>query len=187
MTGTRSPALFLDRDGVINEDFGYVHKPEDTVFMPGIFDLVNAANSAGYKVVVVTNQAGIGRGYYSESDFHEYMSWQKSQFKNHGGRIDAIYYCPHHPNFGVGEYRLLCSCRKPKPGLIHKAVLDLGLNLSLSVLVGDKLSDIACGIAAGVATNAYFHSHSMPTAPLGAIRIKKLLELYAIIARRDFD
>jgi D-glycero-D-manno-heptose 1,7-bisphosphate phosphatase len=148
----QSPALFLDRDGVINEDFGYVHRPEDTVFIPGIFELVRTANMAGYKVIVVTNQAGIGRGYYSESDFHEYMDWQRNEFLRRDAVVDAIYFCPHHPDFGLGKYKRKCDCRKPMPGLINKAAREMDINLRLSLLVGDKMTDIYSGVSARVGT-----------------------------------
>jgi D-glycero-D-manno-heptose 1,7-bisphosphate phosphatase len=146
----------LDRDGVINEDFGYVHRPEDTVFIPGIFDLVRASNSYGYKVVVVTNQAGIGRGYYTETDFNEYMNWQKEQFLKRGARIDAVYYCPHHPLYGVGKFKVSCNCRKPMPGMLARAAEEVGIDISGSLMVGDKESDLLAGINAGLVINQCF-------------------------------
>ena len=93
----KKPALFLDRDGVINLDHGYVHTPEEFEFVDGIFEVVATANRAGYLVVVVTNQAGIGRGYYSETQFHALTDWMKASFAEHGGQIDAVYFCPYHP------------------------------------------------------------------------------------------
>ena len=143
-------ALFLDRDGVINVDYGHVHKPDDIVFVDGIFELVEKAK---FIVVVITNQAGIGKGYYSETDFYELMSWMKGKFVKHGGKIDAVYFCPFHSEHGIGYYKKDADCRKPKPGMILKAELELNLDLSNSILIGDKISDIEAGIAAGISNN----------------------------------
>jgi D-glycero-D-manno-heptose 1,7-bisphosphate phosphatase len=146
------PALFLDRDGVINLDHGYVFRREDFDFVDGIFDLVAAAKTAGYRVVVVTNQAGIGRGYYTEADFHALMDWVGGQFAERAGGIDAVYFCPDHPEHGVGAYRRDTPFRKPGPGMILKAAAELSLDLPRSILIGDKASDIEAGQAAGVGT-----------------------------------
>lgn len=144
------PALFLDRDGVINVDHGYVHRSEDFEFMPGIFKLVRTANQQGYLVIVVTNQAGIGRGYYSENQFLMLTDWMKGRFKAEGGCIDAVYFCPFHPQHGIGEYRRESECRKPAPGMLLQAQKDFGIDLRASILIGDKPSDISAGSTAGV-------------------------------------
>ncbi len=123
----KKPALLLDRDGVINLDHGYVHTVENFEFIDGIFDVVVAANRRGYIVVVVTNQAGIGRGYYSEAQFNALTDWMKSRFTAHGGEIRAVYYCPHHPEHGDYKYRIHCKCRKPSPGMILTAKDDFVL------------------------------------------------------------
>ena len=154
VTGQR--ALFLDRDGVINVNHGYVHSTENFDFVDGIFDLVRAAREAGYRVVVVTNQAGIGRGYYSEGQFHELTIWMCAQFEKHGAPIDRVYFSPYHPTAGVGEYRKDEDTRKPRPGMILKAKRELSLSLENSILVGDKPTDILAGIAAGVQKNVLF-------------------------------
>lgn len=148
----KKPALFLDRDGVINLDHGYVHRPEDVEFLDGIFKLVTKAKRAGYLVVVITNQAGIGRGYYSEADFQDLMDWMKSRFVEHGGQIDAVYFCPYHPQHGLGEYRRESDCRKPAPGMFLQAQRELDIDMKRSILIGDKPSDMAAGLAAGVGT-----------------------------------
>lgn len=150
------PALFLDRDGVINVDHGYVHTPESFEFIEGVFDLVSAANRAGYLVVVVTNQAGIGRGYYSEADFHALTDWMKVKFAEHSGQIDGVYFCPYHPEHGTVEYRRESEFRKPAPGMLLQAQSELGIDLEQSILIGDKLSDMAAGRAAGVGTLLHF-------------------------------
>ena len=143
-------ALFLDRDGVINVNHGYVCTPERTDFIDGVFDLCRRARQHGYLLVVVTNQAGIGRGYYSEADFHAYMNWMRQVFVEQGAPLDAVYHCPHHPEAGVGEYKRDCDCRKPAPGMILAAQRDLDIDLAQSLLVGDKASDIEAGRRAGV-------------------------------------
>ncbi len=151
----KTRALFLDRDGVINVDHGYVHTPDKFVFVDGIFELVAAAKQAGYLVVVVTNQAGIGRGYYSEAQFHALTDWMKARFNKADGRIDAVYFSPYHPEHGVGHYLRESDCRKPGPGMLLQAERDLNIDLQRSILIGDKPSDMAAGRAAGVGTLLY--------------------------------
>lgn len=149
---TRRRALFLDKDGVVNVDLGYVCTPERTEFIDGIFELCRVATQYGFVNVVVTNQAGIGRGYYTERDFMAYMDWVRDEFRRRGAQLDAVYYCPHHPVHGRGKYLLDCDCRKPKPGMIVNAARDLDLDVAGSVLLGDSPSDVAAGQAAGVGT-----------------------------------
>ncbi len=135
---------------MINVDHAYVHRPEDFEFLPGIFDLVRSANDLGYAVVVVTNQAGIGRGLYSEADFHSLTAWMLDQFRQRASRIDAVYFSPYHPEHGVGEYKRDSKCRKPGPGMLLRAAEDLDLDLDRSIILGDKPSDLAAGVSAGV-------------------------------------
>lgn len=151
------PALFLDRDGVINIDHGHVHRKEDFDLIPGIVELVRRANDANWWVVVVTNQAGIAKGYYAESDFFMLMGWVRAQFLSQGARIDAVYHCPHHPDFGLSVLRD-CGCRKPAPGMLFRASKDLQIDLSRSVLIGDKPSDIEAAQKAGVGSSYLFES-----------------------------
>jgi len=146
-------ALFLDRDGVINVDSGYVHKSEDIEFVPCIFDIARLATESGYLLIVVTNQSGIGRGIFSETDFWNLMSWMKNRFSAENCPLTAIYFCPYHPIHGVGDYRRESPFRKPNPGMILAAQAEWSIDLSKSVLIGDKLSDIDAGFAAGVGTN----------------------------------
>ncbi|WP_199913904.1 MULTISPECIES: HAD family hydrolase [Stenotrophomonas] len=143
-------ALLLDRDGVINVNFGYVHTPETTEWVEGIDALCVAAQSAGFGLVVVTNQAGIGRGLYTESQFADYTAWMLRQLSARGIDILRVYYCPHHPTAGQGIYRAQCACRKPAPGMILAAARDLGIDLAGSVMMGDKASDMQAALAAGV-------------------------------------
>lgn len=144
------PALFLDRDGIINVNHGYVHTAEATDWQPGIFELCASAQEAGYLIVVVTNQAGIARGYYDEATFRRYTGWIHAQFQANGISIAATYFCPHHPEHGEDGRRCACPCRKPAPGMLLAAASDLPIDLQASILIGDSASDIAAAAAAGV-------------------------------------
>ena len=145
-------AAFLDRDGVINIDHAYVDRPEEFEFVDGVFDAAKALVDAGYELVVVTNQSGIGRGYYSEADFAHCCEWMRARFAEVGAPISAIYFCPHHPEKALDAYRCQCNCRKPEPGMILRAQSEHGYELSASLMVGDKLSDMKAAAAAGVGT-----------------------------------
>jgi D-glycero-D-manno-heptose 1,7-bisphosphate phosphatase len=158
----RRRALFLDRDGVINVDHGYVHRREDFHFQPGIFDLCRAAQALGYLVVVVTNQAGIARGYYTESALLELTDWMIHAFAERQICIARVYYCPFHPVHGLGAYKRDSADRKPKPGMLLRAQADLDLDLAASVLVGDTVSDIGAASAAGVGTKILLRSATAP-------------------------
>lgn len=151
--GAPRKALFLDRDGVINVEKNYVYRIEDFEFMPGIFELCDAATQLGFLLVVITNQAGIGRGYYSEADFRRLTDWMIEQFRMRSIEIARVYHCPDHPTAGIGEYRRDSFHRKPNPGMILTARDALGLDLSRSILVGDKDSDIEAGRAAKLKHN----------------------------------
>lgn len=143
-------AAFLDRDGVINLDHGYVYRREDFEFVPGALDACARLHGLGFALVVVTNQAGIGRGYYGEDDFRRLTAWMTAQFAAAGAPLAAVYHCPHHPQAVRPEYRRACDCRKPAPGMLLAAARALALDLPRSVLFGDKASDIEAGAAAGV-------------------------------------
>lgn len=144
--------LILDRDGVINHDCGYLHRIEECQFIYGIFALVRAFRAHGFVVAIATNQAGIGRGYYTEADFHCLMDWMLERFRLEDAPIDAVYYCPDHPTQGIGGYRKETSWRKPGPGMFLQAADDLSLDMSRSWAIGDKLSDVEAGRRAGVGT-----------------------------------
>ena len=145
-----TPALILDRDGVVNHDIGYLHRREDCVFVEDIFTLARAFAVRGYAIVIATNQSGIGRGLYGEAEFAALMAWMKAEFAAQGAAIAAVYHCPDHPTEGRGAYRRDSDWRKPKPGMLLQAAVDLGLDLARSWCVGDKMSDIEAGRAAGV-------------------------------------
>lgn len=143
-------AVFLDRDGVINEERHYVYRINDFVFLPGVVPSLQRLQNAGFALVVVTNQGGIGRGLYSEADMDLLHRHMQAQLGAQGVQLSGIYHCPHHPE-GVGALRSAsCNCRKPRPGMLLQAAQDLGLDLSASVMVGDKRTDITAARAAGL-------------------------------------
>jgi len=146
---TRFAAVFLDRDGTINEEVGYLDSLEKLRVLPEAFEAVRLINHAGMKTVVITNQSGIGRGFFDElfvARVHEEM---RGLFLKEGAVIDSFYYCPHHPTEGMGQYRQVCSCRKPEPGLLLKASEDLDIDLGKSYMVGDMPKDVEVGQRAG--------------------------------------
>ena len=142
--------LLLDRDGIINEDIGHLHRVEDCRFIDGVFEMVRAFADRGFAVAIVTNQSGIGRGLYGVAQFEQLMAWMRAEFARRGTRIDAVYHCPDHPTAGIGEYRRENPWRKPGPGMLLQAAADLSLDLARSWSIGDRTSDIAAGKAAGV-------------------------------------
>jgi D-glycero-D-manno-heptose 1,7-bisphosphate phosphatase len=146
----RRPAAFLDRDGVVNIDHGYVARIEDFEFVPGALDASRALAQRGFALVVITNQSGIGRGLYTEADYQVLTAWMRAQFAAAGATLAGVYHCPHHPTQGHGAYRMECGCRKPAPGMLLQATQDCGLDLARSVLFGDKLSDLQAAATAGV-------------------------------------
>jgi D-glycero-D-manno-heptose 1,7-bisphosphate phosphatase len=148
-TPRRAAAAFIDRDGVINVERNYVHRPDQFELLPGAIDGMLRLRQAGYKLIVITNQAGIARGYYTEKDLQQLNAYMRHLLSSAGVILDGIYYCPHHPE-GIGIYRRHCNCRKPAPGMLLQAALDLNLDLPASVLIGDTVSDIAAGRAANV-------------------------------------
>ena len=156
----QSSALFLDRDGVINVDRGYIHRPDQFEFVPGIFELARFwTNELRRLIVVVTNQSGIGRGYFDECAYEDLTRWMCDRFEAEHTAIARVYYCPYHPLHGVGEYRRNHPWRKPHPGMILRAVSDLGLDPAHSAILGDKMSDIEAGAAAGIGLRILVASH----------------------------
>ncbi len=171
------PALFLDRDGVINREMGYLHRPEDVVWVDGIFSLVRTAVRSGYKLVVVTNQSGIARGYYGTDDFHKLMDWMREKFEAELAPLDAIYFCPYHPEYGVGEYRRDHIDRKPGPGMFLRAAEDLGLDLARSLMIGDRCTDVAAANAAGLLEAFLVRGTETALCPGKAIVVDSLAEV----------
>jgi D-glycero-D-manno-heptose 1,7-bisphosphate phosphatase len=148
----RTRALFLDRDGVINEDRGYVHRREDFVFCDGIFALLGVARAHGLVTVVVTNQSGIGHGYYTEAHAAALHDWMCAELATRGLGITRLFYCPYHPEAELEHYRAHHLWRKPSPGMLLAAAEELDLDLPHSILIGDQWTDIAAARAAGVQT-----------------------------------
>jgi D-glycero-D-manno-heptose 1,7-bisphosphate phosphatase len=143
-------ALFLDRDGVVNEEVGYLHRNDEVRFVDGIFSLCRTAVGLGYRLIVVTNQAGIARGYYTEADFEKLMEFMREELRAEGVELDAVYYCPFHPEHGVGKYKREHDDRKPGTGMLRRGAREFGVELSDSVLVGDRCSDVGAANAAGL-------------------------------------
>ncbi|MCF6435875.1 D-glycero-beta-D-manno-heptose 1,7-bisphosphate 7-phosphatase [Pseudoalteromonas sp. MMG022] len=150
MSKQQNKAIFLDRDGVINVDHAYVHKVEDFEFIDGVFEACQQFIAQGYIIVVVTNQSGIGRGYYDQQQFATLSEWMCGEFAKHQVTISKVYYCPHHPEKALPEFQKECDCRKPSPGMLNEAIAEFDIDVSESVMVGDKLSDIEAARAAGV-------------------------------------
>lgn len=146
-------ALFLDRDGTINVDKGYVFNPDDFEFQPGIFELVRAYADNDFLIFVITNQSGIARGLYTEEDYYKLTDWMVRRFADENIRIEKVYHCPHLP-----EITGPCSCRKPNPGMIVEAVNKYGIDREASVLIGDSERDLLAGKNAGIGKNLYIQN-----------------------------
>jgi D-glycero-D-manno-heptose 1,7-bisphosphate phosphatase len=143
------PAVFIDRDGTLTEEVGYVNHPKRLRLLPRSAEAILRLNTAGVAAVVVTNQAGVARGYFSEDTLHAVNGALARQLKDAGAQLDGLYVCPHHPREGEPPFRMDCDCRKPKPGMLLRAAADLGLDLTTSVVIGDKPSDLAVAPAVG--------------------------------------
>jgi D-glycero-D-manno-heptose 1,7-bisphosphate phosphatase len=150
LTLSRRPAAFLDRDGVLNVDRHYVHRPDQVEWIPGAIACVRRLNDLGYRVVVVTNQAGVAHGYYGEDSVHALHTWMNDQLAAHGAFVDAFYHSPYHPEARVEKFRRTHVDRKPGPGMILRALSDLNIDKNRSFLIGDKESDIAAAHSAGI-------------------------------------
>jgi D-glycero-D-manno-heptose 1,7-bisphosphate phosphatase len=146
-------AAFLDRDGTINADRGYVYRKEDFMFLPGAVDGMRRIEKLGYRLIIITNQSGIGRGYYTESDYKKLEEWMLRQLKAQEVSVTAVYYCPHHPRAAIQTYARICNCRKPGTGLFEQAVREHHVDMSQSVVIGDKMRDLA--ICAGTSAKGF--------------------------------
>jgi D-glycero-D-manno-heptose 1,7-bisphosphate phosphatase len=150
MSGRR--AVFVDRDGVLIRDVNHLTSPSQIEILPGVAESLRRLRGAGWAVVAVTNQSVVARGMVTEEGLREIHATLESLLRSRGAPLDAIYYCPHHPDGTVAVYRAVCDCRKPRPGLLLRAAADLGLDLEASVMVGDAASDIEAGRRAGCRT-----------------------------------
>jgi D-glycero-D-manno-heptose 1,7-bisphosphate phosphatase len=145
-----SRVAFLDRDGVINREREYLHRVDDFEFLPGVVQALRDLQVQGFQLAVVTNQSGIARGYYSVADYEAVTSHMVSELARQGVQLAALAYCPHLPDAAVPQFRSRCVCRKPEPGMLLDCAARLNADMASSILVGDKLSDVQAGRAAGV-------------------------------------
>ena len=146
----RRRAVFIDRDGTISEEVGYINHPSRFRLFPYSATAIKLLNDRDWLAIVITNQAGVARGYFSEAMIHTVHEKLRQDLETGGAKLDAIYYCAHHPSVGAAPYRCDCDCRKPKPGLVHRAAEDLNIDLAASWMVGDRYSDIEMARNAGV-------------------------------------
>jgi D-glycero-D-manno-heptose 1,7-bisphosphate phosphatase len=142
-------AVFLDRDGTINVEREFLHRTEEFQFISGAAQAIRLLNEAGFRVIVVTNQSGIARGYYDEAAVNRLHRYMDEELISFGASIDAYYFCPHHPEHGMDDNGKTCGCRKPLPGMLLQAAADFSLDLSTSFIIGDKLADVQAGLNAG--------------------------------------
>ncbi len=173
------PALFLDRDGVINVDTNFLYRPEECVLIDGIASLVRTANQHGYVTCVITNQSGIGRGFYTEQDFQVLMQHIRVELQRDGARLDAVYFSPFHPIHGLGRYQRDTDCRKPAPGMLLRAAREHNLDLSRSLLVGDRCSDLLAGDNAGIKRLFLFGTTERAPCP-SAIAYRRVDQLISV-------
>ena len=155
-----------------------MHKPEEIIFVSGIFDLCRAAHRNGLLIIVVTNQAGIGRGFYSEGQFAALCEWMQGVFKAEQAPLTRIYHCPYHPEHGIGDYKFDSEDRKPSPGMILKAQRDFDIDLASSLIVGDRETDMQAGLRAGIPKRVLFDPANEVS---GASHTEKVTVLSAII------
>ncbi|AMO80773.1 D-glycero-beta-D-manno-heptose 1,7-bisphosphate 7-phosphatase [Obesumbacterium proteus] len=181
------PAIFLDRDGTINVDHGYVHESDNFQFIDGVIDAMAELKKMGYALVLVTNQSGIARGMFTEDQFMHLTEWMDWSLADRGVDLDGVYYCPHHPEGTVEEFRQVCDCRKPQPGMLLSAKEELNIDMSASYIVGDKIEDLLAGEAASVGTKVLVRT-GKPVTPEAEAKadlvIKSLADLPKAIKQR---
>lgn len=144
--------IFLDRDGTLNEEVNYLYRKEDLKILDGVPEALRMFRDQGYRIVVITNQAGVARGYYKEEDVQALHAYMNELLRAQGAEIDAFFYCPHHPEHGVGEYKKVCCCRKPEIGMFQQAEKLFAVDKNSSWMIGDKLIDVRAGRNYGVRT-----------------------------------
>ncbi|WP_415945535.1 D-glycero-alpha-D-manno-heptose-1,7-bisphosphate 7-phosphatase [Selenomonas montiformis] len=153
-------AVFFDRDGTLNVDIHYLHRPEDFIWIPGAKEAIKYVNDKGYLAILVTNQSGVARGYYPESDVQRVYDWMNCELQKVGAHLDALYYCPHHPEGRIPAYAKVCTCRKPATGMIDRACAKYQIDRSKSYFVGDSDGDMECAARAGL-TGIRYRSGSL--------------------------
>ncbi len=143
-------AVFFDRDGTLNVDIAYLHRPEDFIWIEGAKEAIKYVNDNGYLAILVTNQSGVARGYYPEEDVKAVYDWMNKELEQIGAHLDALFYCPHHPDGKIPDYTKICNCRKPDTGMVDKACETFKIDRSKSFFVGDSDKDMECAKGAGV-------------------------------------
>lgn len=182
------PAIFLDRDGTINIDHGYVYKIDNFQFIEGVIDACCELKAMGFALVLVTNQSGIARKKFTEAQFITLTEWMDWSLADRGVDLDGIYFCPHHPEGREDKYRQLCDCRKPLPGMLLQAKNELHIDMAASYMVGDTIEDMQAAQAAHVATNVLLRSGKETTTAAVAAAdwvLDSLADLPAVIKKRD--
>ena len=149
---TLKRAVFLDRDGTVNVEVHYLSQPDQLELLPTVAETIERLNGLGIAVIVVTNQAGVARGYFPEHRLNDIHHRLKEMLATRNARIDGVYYCPHHPDSGLGQYKTACECRKPMPGMLTRAASECCLDLGNSLMIGDRESDLQAGSNAGCQT-----------------------------------
>jgi len=168
-------ALFLDRDGVINVEVDYLYEIDKFIFIDGILDLCRYYQQNGYIIIVVTNQSGIARGYYSEAQYHMLTDWMIKEFANNGITITRVYHCPHHPDISG-----VCECRKPNPQMLLDAKDDFDIDMSQSLLIGDKERDIEAALNAGLSETYLFDENSCVSSSKASRIVDKLDDIWKV-------
>jgi histidinol-phosphate phosphatase family protein len=162
-------AIFLDRDGTINDEVGYLDSADKLRIIPAAFEAVRLINASGMKAVVISNQAGVAKGLFTEEFVRKINGQIQSALLAQGALIDRFYFCPHHPTEGIDPYRLICDCRKPEPGMLHQAAADLNIDLARSYVIGDRLRDVETAHRAGakgvLVMTGYGHDLMQETGP----------------------
>jgi len=169
-------AAFLDRDGVINRDTAYIADWSEFEFLPGAIEGMRLLQDAGYELIVVTNQSGIARGIFSESDYQALTEKMKATLAEHGVVLTEVYFCPHHPTEGQGSYLMTCECRKPAPGMLKQAMADHSIDPAGSLMIGDKASDIEAGRRVGVVSLYRVRSDYDDVEDSDVVSVNSLLE-----------
>jgi D-glycero-D-manno-heptose 1,7-bisphosphate phosphatase len=187
---SKRKAVFLDRDGTINVEVQYLSRVEDFHFIPGVPWALKRLKDAGFLLVVVTNQSGIGRGLYDVAALESIHSHMHSDLESFGAPIDACYFCPHHPEHATGDYLQECGCRKPLPGMLQQAALDLNIDLAASFMIGDKLADVQAGLNAGCTSllvltgHGHAHEAALPEGVVAYADLQAAVE--AILAPENY-
>ena len=181
-TTMKRPAVFLDRDGTVNVEVHYLSQPEQIELLPTVSETISLLKSRGIPVVIVTNPAGIARGYFPEPRLIAIHDHLRRILAEKNARIDGIYYCPHHPIAGLGEYRKVCDCRKPMPGMLTRAASDLAIDLAGSLLIGDRESDLQAGANAGCQTALVTTGYGIETSAAIDLKSVRAIGIFPTVA-----